>query len=183
MLDITLKIPSLNLSLRSSREKSVSLHASEENNGRVRSDRARQGNDGGGSTHISASRIISANCRKINKRNITLAAGSTELGTGHGIGWGKRDRNAQALLETLTAAEGLGSSAIRPLKEVREKEERNLARGEKGGRTTQAGIVGGMESCRMREASLMKYGLLAEELACVPRCWYGWRSARRRNEF
>lgn len=35
----------------------------------------------------------------------------------------------------------------------------------------------------MREASLMKYGLLAEELACVPRCWYGWRSARRRNEF
>lgn len=32
------------------------------------------------------------------------------------------------MLETLTAAEGLGSSAIRPLKEVREKEERNLGR-------------------------------------------------------
>lgn len=47
----------------------------------------------GGSTHISASRIISANRRKINKRNITSAAGSTELGTGHGIGWGKRDGN------------------------------------------------------------------------------------------
>lgn len=31
------------------------------------------------------------------------------------------ERGAQALLETLTAAEGLGSSAIRPLKEVREK--------------------------------------------------------------
>lgn len=29
---------------------------------------------------------------------------------------------------------------------------------------TKAGIVGGMESCRMRGASLMKYGLLAEEL-------------------
>lgn len=29
------------------------------------------------------------------------------------------------MLETLTAAEGLGSSAIRPLKEVREKEERS----------------------------------------------------------
>lgn len=38
------------------------------------------------------------------------------------------ERGAQALLETLTAAEGLGSSAIRPLKEVREKEERNLGR-------------------------------------------------------
>lgn len=35
------------------------------------------------------------------------------------------ERGAQALLETLTAAEGLGSSAIRPLKEVRAKEERN----------------------------------------------------------
>lgn len=84
---------SLNLSsLRSNREKSARLHASEENNGNVRSS-ARQGNDGGGSTHISASRIISANRRKINKRNITSAAGSTELGTGHGIGWGKRDGN------------------------------------------------------------------------------------------
>lgn len=41
------------------------------------------------------------------------------------------ERGAQALLETLTAAEGLGSSAIRPLKEVREKEERNRA-GRKG---------------------------------------------------
>lgn len=91
------------------------------------------------------------------------------------------ERGAQALLETLTAAEGLGSSAIRPLKEVRAKEERNCEGRGRG--TSQAGIVGGMESCRMREASLMKYGLLAEELACVPRCRYGWRSARRRNEF
>jgi len=34
------------------------------------------------------------------------------------------ERGAQALLETLTVAEGLGSLAIRPLKKVREKEER-----------------------------------------------------------
>lgn len=92
------------------------------------------------------------------------------------------ERGAQALLETLTVAEGLGSLAIRPLKKVREKEKRETSEGRRRG-TMQAGIVGGMESCRMREASLMKYGLLAEELACVPRCWYGWRSARRRNEF
>lgn len=89
------------------------------------------------------------------------------------------ERGAQALLETLTAAEGLGYSATKG--GIRAKEERD--REGKGRGTTQAGIVGGMESCRMREASLMKYGLLAEELACVPRCWYGWRSARRRNEF
>jgi len=95
------------------------------------------------------------------------------------------ERGAQALLETLTAAEGLlGSSAIRPLKEPgdreREREREGGARGGKGGREegtrrerdgqTKAGIVGGMESCRMREASLMKYGLLAEEPARVPRC-------------
>lgn len=92
------------------------------------------------------------------------------------------ERGAQALLETLTAAEGLGSSAIRPLKEAREKRGAKPWGGKEEGRR-QAGIVGGMESCRMREASLMKYGLLAEELACVPRCCYGWRSARRRNEF
>lgn len=43
--------------------------------------------------HTSMGRIISAGRRKINKRNITSAAGSTELGSGHGIGWGKRDGN------------------------------------------------------------------------------------------
>ena len=88
---IILMMSSLNPSLRSKSRK-ISKATGEENNGNVHSF-ARQGNDGGGSTHISASRIISANRRKINKRNITSAAGSTELGTGHGIGWGKRDGN------------------------------------------------------------------------------------------
>lgn len=53
----------------------------------TRRDEASQG------VHTSMGRIISAGRRKINKRNITSAAGSTELGSGHGIGWGKRDGN------------------------------------------------------------------------------------------
>lgn len=49
---------------------------------------------------------------------------------------------------------------------------------------TKAGIVGGMESCRMRGASLMKYGLLAEELACVPHpADVAGVFARGKNEF
>lgn len=52
------------------------------------------------------------------------------------------ERGAQALLETLTAAEGLGSSAIRPLKEVREKEERNRT-GERGGGRGRGDDAGG----------------------------------------
>ena len=60
--------------------------------GEARRGEARRGEASQG-VHTSMGRIISAGRRKINKRNITSAAGSTELGSGHGIGWGKRDGN------------------------------------------------------------------------------------------
>lgn len=90
------------------------------------------------------------------------------------------ERGAQALLETLTAAEGLGSSAIRPLKEVREKrgelQERETSKRERdeGGNSRRHGKLPDE-----RSESYEIWPPCGEAFACVPRCWYGWRSARK----
>ncbi|KAG7188652.1 hypothetical protein KM043_008277 [Ampulex compressa] len=75
--------------------------------------------------HTSMGRIISAGCRKINKRNITSAAGSTGAWQGPWDWMGKTrwEWVAQALLETLTASRGSGGSAVRPLEEERKGKE------------------------------------------------------------
>jgi hypothetical protein len=103
------------------------------------------------------------------------------------------ERGAQALLETLTAAEGLlGSSAIRPLKEPGDRERER----ERGGRARGEGREGGGHETGKRRTNeggnSRRHGKLPDERSESYEIWppcggarscsalllNGWRSAR-----